>query len=144
MTIEDFVYEPGFHGKIIPYDIQGFETVLFAVVKTTGSEPYDDFKDGKASVMIVKRVGNKLKFIHSFHGSEVKHVFKNMKYNNKMYEEALIFRFPKKFFTYFKTTGLTLTCQRDYIISIYPEALNRDEYFTIMQEYHMRDVLERR
>jgi hypothetical protein len=67
----NYQYEPGFTGRIIPFDIPGFETVFFTVTKVgKGSDAFEDLKGGKAGVLVAKKTNNKLKLIHSFHGSE--------------------------------------------------------------------------
>jgi hypothetical protein len=130
----EYKYEPGFTGRIVPFDIPGFETVFFTVTKTgNGSEAFDDLKNDTAGVLIAKKTGNKLKLIHSFHGSEKQAIIKS--------GEIIVFKFPHKFFTYFKSTGLTQTQgQREYIISIYPDNLSATECFDFMKHYYVADL----
>jgi hypothetical protein len=121
--------DPGWFANFYLVDTAGSEEALLYVSKYNYDkcEQYDSLKRGEANIIIAKKIKGRLKFIHSFHGSEavgIKH------------GALLTFKFPQKFYTYFKTMGIESGQQKQYITAIYPDSVTINEFFDLIKHFH--------
>jgi|WetSurMetagenome_2_1015567.scaffolds.fasta_scaffold03175_20 hypothetical protein len=125
------ILDPGWFANFYLVETPGSEEVLLYVSKYNYDkcEQYDSLKRGEASIIIAKKIKNRLKLIYSFHGSEA------MGSRNGA---LLTFQFPKKFYAYFKTTGTDAPAQKQYITAIYPDSVTKNEFFDLVSYFHCR------